>query len=232
MSADHKRPLYAFVLVALLCALIIGNEFRSQAAYVGKILKADAGVVAGWTLDHHPADERVVRRPQALHRAPTEAPVEAAAPVAPAELPASAPATSGSTPVQVSAPSAPSSGPAPAVGRHHGRGVGLPAVRSAAHHDVRRLVHAVVHPVNAVRAAPGQVRHLLREVHTQLRNAGPERSHGHGLALGLLRHAAPHQGHGRSHQRGQAQGHGQGHGRGHAHGRSMAHGHGHGHGRH
>jgi len=31
MSADHKRPLYAFTVVALLCALFVGNALRSEA---------------------------------------------------------------------------------------------------------------------------------------------------------------------------------------------------------
>lgn len=31
MSSEHKRPLYAFVVVALLCALFVGNGLRSEA---------------------------------------------------------------------------------------------------------------------------------------------------------------------------------------------------------
>ncbi|QCX26920.1 hypothetical protein [Nocardioides jishulii] len=36
MSSDHKRPLYAFAVVALLCALFVGNGLRSD-AFVGML---------------------------------------------------------------------------------------------------------------------------------------------------------------------------------------------------
>ena len=46
MSADHKRPLFAFVVIAVMCVLIIANAIRSEAV-VGILQHGGARVVAG-----------------------------------------------------------------------------------------------------------------------------------------------------------------------------------------
>ena len=46
MSADHKRPLFAFVVIAVMCVLIIANAIRSEAV-VGILQHGGWRVVAG-----------------------------------------------------------------------------------------------------------------------------------------------------------------------------------------
>ena len=46
MSTDHKRPLFAFVVVVVMCALIIANALRSQAA-LGVLHDPEVRIVAG-----------------------------------------------------------------------------------------------------------------------------------------------------------------------------------------
>ncbi|HEU4812393.1 MAG TPA: hypothetical protein VFT00_09650 [Nocardioides sp.] len=47
MSANHKRPLLAFVLVALACSLIVANGIRSQAVVVSVVRAGAQQLVAG-----------------------------------------------------------------------------------------------------------------------------------------------------------------------------------------
>ena len=47
MSADHKRPLLAFVLVALVCSMIIANGVRTQADVVSVVRASAQHLVAG-----------------------------------------------------------------------------------------------------------------------------------------------------------------------------------------
>ncbi|WP_110239061.1 hypothetical protein [Nocardioides gilvus] len=56
MSTEHKRPLYAFAILALACALFVGNGLRSDA--IGGVLRADDRVAA--ILSVLPAAEKKV----------------------------------------------------------------------------------------------------------------------------------------------------------------------------
>jgi len=224
MSADHKRPLYAFVLVALLCALIIGNELRSQAAVIGMIKADIVRLVPGVELQQQPSEAPVLRRsqpvaPQATG-APAKPPESSAQPPAPAAVPSPRPVRE------------PARQPQP-VGHAHGRSVAHPVdhlVRHLAGHSVGRVLgHSVGHPevrgllrtvaqaAHPAHAVPGHVRDLVH-------SSGPGHGRGNGLALGLLpgrsdraRREAP--GLARSHDRGHPHGHGAAPGRGHGHGR-------------
>ena len=56
MPGQHKRPLLAFVVVALVCGVVIAQAVRSDA--VMSLLRTAAGnVVSGSSLVHHPASE-------------------------------------------------------------------------------------------------------------------------------------------------------------------------------
>lgn len=51
MSAEHKRPLYAFLLVAVICGVIIGHTLRSQAINFVRPVLPPAVIAAGATLE-------------------------------------------------------------------------------------------------------------------------------------------------------------------------------------
>lgn len=50
MSVDHKRPLFAFVIVAIACAVIIANGIRSE-AFVAMMRTGASHIVAGMVLE-------------------------------------------------------------------------------------------------------------------------------------------------------------------------------------
>lgn len=87
MSADHKRPLIAFVIVAFLCALIIADTMRSQAV-VGLLRPGQHRVVAGEELAPLTPGHQLGREPQ----------VPVIAPAAPATTGASEVGTQGGDP--------------------------------------------------------------------------------------------------------------------------------------
>ncbi|NYD42572.1 hypothetical protein [Nocardioides panaciterrulae] len=191
MSADHKRPLYAFVLVAIICALIIANALRSQAV-VG-VLQADvARVLPGVELQH-----RVPAEPPLL-AVPAPAPPAPASP-APAASSASSSSAAGSSATGGS-PAAPAS--APALHGQHGQQPGHIAhhpdpgastshqspqwpgapVAGLAHHAVGQVAHHAVGQV--AHHAVGQVaHHAVGQVgHTVGHTVGQA---GHGIGGGV-----------------------------------------------
>lgn len=92
MGIDHKRPMYAFVAVALICGLVIADQVRGEAlnGYVRNT------IVAGTTLHADlPALESL------LPDAETESPADSADVVEPKTKPASRAETSPSTAVAV-----------------------------------------------------------------------------------------------------------------------------------
>ncbi len=50
MSVDHKRPLFAFVIVAIACAVIVANGIRSE-AFVAMMRIGASHIVAGIVLE-------------------------------------------------------------------------------------------------------------------------------------------------------------------------------------
>lgn len=56
MSAEHKRPFFAFVVVALICGLVVGNALRSE-AFRSVLRTAASNVVSSTSLVHAPASE-------------------------------------------------------------------------------------------------------------------------------------------------------------------------------
>ncbi len=115
MSAEHKRPLLAFAIVAIACMLILANAVRSQA--VRSYLRDGAHRVAAGVelaLDHPSLPQPVVAPPAAA------APFDRADPTDPAD-PAdasSAPsATDSAVPSTPGTPSGPSGLSAPAERR-------------------------------------------------------------------------------------------------------------------
>jgi hypothetical protein len=214
MSADHKRPLYAFVIVAIMCALIIANALRSQAV-MGVLQAGAAQVVHGTEL--HPQDAH--RQPGR----PVEAPVlTVPAPVAPTatteRTPALAPAPASTAPSVApghashphhpvaghSAPGVPGASPGHHPGEadeeKQGHGLhptpGLGPVAHALDHEVKDgLAHAIAHGVR--QEIPRGLGHV---VHSVISGALPPSTHHTGPAAhgprGLLGPLGRGHGHG------------------------------------
>ena len=215
MSADHKRPLYAFVIVAVLCALIIGNQLRSEAADIRKAIEAGAArVIPGMALHHvqqvHPTEPPLLQSTEPAAPRTTEA-AAPTAPPAPAAMPSSPEPVSGAT---GHAQPAGQGATGPSVTHSVTHTVKHSAGSVIVHQEARQLVHTIA---RAAHVARPPVSGLVHQVRRQLARpgAGVRPGHGHGLALGLLRgrHEAP--GHLQSHHRGDARGH---HGHAHGHG--------------
>ena len=200
MSADHKRPLFAFVLVMLACVLIIANGLRSE-AFVGMLRARADRVVAGVQLV--PVPLAPVRAP---HRQPTEPPV--------LDGPASTASTAADTGSGGSAPQH-SSAQHASTG-HPSTGHAAPAPPQAGpQYGGPQQGH-----VKQVHVQHGQVEHgPVGQAETATHELAHQVSQQVGQLLGQRGHGA--QGRGR-----QAEAHGyQGRGRGHAHGQGHTRGH-------
>lgn len=180
MSDNHKRPLFAFVVVAIACGLIIANGVRTE-ALVGLLRAGAQHVVAG-----------VPFVPDAPHRTTVPARAAAAEP-APVVSPA-APTT-----VRVLAPSLRTEAPV-----RHRPATGAPAWATAsqvrADHPVRESGPAgVEHPGRGVHGHHGH-----GHVQGHAKGHAHGRAHGHrahGARHAHLRHARGHSHHGHTHHR-------------------------------
>lgn len=79
MSAQHRRPLVAFFVVAIACGLIVGQGLRTQDIFdfiVGRSASSPAVVATSVTLDAQPADrgEPVRRHDASEPSEPTDQP--------------------------------------------------------------------------------------------------------------------------------------------------------------
>ncbi len=234
MSADHKRPLYAFVIVAIMCALIIANALRSQAV-MGVLQAGVAPVVPGLQLHHRePAEPPVLAVP------------EPASPPAPAASSSQSPSESRSSASAGSPPAATSTHHAAAgasahpaqpqtaqqSGHHAGQQAGHP---QAAHQpgpsgattppvppSSGALIHPFTHPANhQVGHLVGQVGHAVGHAVGHLAGPGGPHQVFHGVAgPDGWRHGHSVASHGplatalgvTAHQSGTATGPGRGHG--------------------
>ncbi|MFC4786889.1 hypothetical protein ACT8ZV_20605 [Nocardioides sp. MAHUQ-72] len=178
MSADHKRPLLAFVIVALLCALIIADSIRSQAV-VGYLRAGAVRVVQGVELAPLPTGHHFVRTPAASAPVAAEPPsalATTATPIVPGPLPsASAPGSQpGAQPGHGAAPQAP--GHAAAVGAGHQPG--HPAAGAAPGHSSPG--HTAPGHADLGHSAPGQQAgpgHAPAATDTPAQHATHESSH-------------------------------------------------------
>lgn len=97
MSVDHKRPMYAFVMVALICGLVIADQVRSDAQWGPE---RPSSIVAGDVLEPRPtSDPPVPGQPRrTTGEAATGGTVEPPTTVAPARRSRPAPEAPGTTP--------------------------------------------------------------------------------------------------------------------------------------
>jgi hypothetical protein len=196
VSADHKRPLLAFVLVTIACMLIVVNAARSQAVR---------------SVVHHGAD-RVAAGVRLALEDDDPAPVAAAAPRSfdrddePAARPRRLPAPTRSS-------AAPSSA-VPSIVEAPERAVRAPRhlVRLAPATHLPRLVQAVARAGLRRAAAPADVAPRTHRAHHRLLRLAQDRSSGRTTAdhrtssgpevRGQTQHRSHHRAHHRSHHRG------------------------------
>lgn len=184
MSADHRRPLFAFVLVLVVCVIIMVNGLKGQA--VVSALRTGAGhVVEGvelvTTRGDHGHRSRQLMEPPVLEAGATTVvvgqPPQPAAPAAPVAPVAPESSTTSTAPADGHAhaqqPST-SSHPHPAAGDEHGHASG--------HHGKGAQAQGRGHQSRASQGSAQQVVHGLSQQVEQLlgvhEGAGPSRGPG------------------------------------------------------
>jgi len=187
MSADHRRPLFAFVLVLVVCVIIMVNGLKGQAVVVA--LRTGAGhVVRGVELvatrGDHGQQSRQLMEPPVLQAGATTVfvaqPATPAAPVSPESSTSPTAPAGGHAHAQQPSTPVPLAQPHPAAGHGHGhhgevaQDEGRGHRTDASQHSAQQVVHGLTHDVEQ-----------LLGVHEDTGpsrgpGAGETRAHGHG----------------------------------------------------